>query len=88
MKIVNYLLDYSEPNWGRWVWAHPLCDYPTPDLHEYVFNRRVCTTMDAVFQNRIILHDNTLNLPVVVGTTSPNNPNYALHATVRLVTDI
>ena len=29
-----------------------------------------CAAMDAEFQNRIILHDNTLNLPVV-GCSSP-----------------
>ncbi len=39
---------------------------------------------DAEFQNRIILHDNTLNLPVVSQQPHPD-PNYAPHAAARLL---
>ena len=35
-----------------------------------------CAVTDAEFQNRIILHDNTLNLPVVAQQPHPD-PNYA-----------
>jgi hypothetical protein len=35
-------------------------------------------------QNRIILHDNTLNLPVVARQPHPD-PNYAPHAAARRV---
>ena len=37
-----------------------------------------CAATDAEFQNRIILHDNTLNLHVVARQPHPN-PNYAPH---------
>ena len=39
-----------------------------------------CAATDAEYQNRIriILHDNTLNLPVVAQQPHPD-PNYALH---------
>ncbi len=41
---------------------------------------------DAEFQNRIILHDNTLNLPVVAQQGSPiPTPNYAPHAAAHLL---
>ena len=44
-----------------------------------------CATTDAEFQNpRIILHDNTLNLPVVAQQPHPD-PNYAQHAAARLL---
>jgi hypothetical protein len=36
-----------------------------------------CAATNAEFQNRIILHDNTYNLPVVVQQSHPD-PNYAL----------
>ena len=43
-----------------------------------------CATTDAEYQNRIILHDNTLNLPVVA--RQPHlGPNYASHTAVRRV---
>ena len=45
---------------------------------------KACAAMDAEFQNRIILHDNTLNLPVVTQQLHPD-PNYASHAAARLV---
>ena len=35
-----------------------------------------CAATDTEFQNRIILHDNTLNLPVVAQQPHPD-PNYA-----------
>ena len=35
-----------------------------------------CAATDAEYQNRIILHDNTLNLPVVARQHNPD-PNYA-----------
>ena len=41
-----------------------------------------CAATDAEFQNRIILHDNTLNLTVVVQQSHPD-PNYSPHATAR-----
>ncbi len=37
-----------------------------------------CAATDAEYQNRIILHDNTLNLPVVALQPHPD-PNYAPH---------
>ena len=37
-----------------------------------------CAATDAEYQNRIILHDNTLNLPVVAQQPHPD-PNYASH---------
>ncbi len=43
-----------------------------------------CTATDAEFQNRIILHDNTINLPVVSQQPHPD-PNYATHAAARLL---
>ena len=43
-----------------------------------------CAATDAEFQNRIILHDNTLNLPVVAQQPHPD-PNYAPHAAARLL---
>ena len=39
---------------------------------------------DAEYQNRIILHDNTLNLPVVARQPHPD-PNYAPHMEARRV---
>ena len=39
---------------------------------------------DAKYQNRIILHDNTLNLPVVAQQPHPE-PNYAPHTAARRV---
>ena len=43
-----------------------------------------CAAMDAEYQNRIILHDNTLDLPVVARQPHPD-PNYAPHAAARRV---
>ncbi len=44
-----------------------------------------CATTHAEFhQNRIILHDNTLNLHVVARQPHPD-PNYALHTEARLL---
>ena len=43
-----------------------------------------CAATDAEYQNRIILHDNTLNLPVVARQPHPD-PNYAPHAAARRV---
>ena len=40
-----------------------------------------CAATDAEYQNRIILHDNTLN-PVVARQPHPD-PNYSPHAAVR-----
>ena len=40
--------------------------------------------MDAEFQNLIILHDNTLNLPIVAQQPKPDL-NYAPHAAARLL---
>ena len=48
------------------------------------FARSVCAATDAEFQNRIILHDNALNLPVVSQQPHPD-PNYAPHAAARLL---
>ena len=39
---------------------------------------------DAEFQNRIILHDNTLNLNVVARQPHPD-PNYAPHTAARIL---
>ena len=41
-----------------------------------------CAATDAEFQNRIILHDNTLNLPVV---SQQPHLYYAPHAAARLL---
>ena len=43
-----------------------------------------CAAADAEFQNRIILHDNTLNLHVVARQPHPD-PNYAPHTAARLL---
>ena len=43
-----------------------------------------CAATDAEYQNRIIFHDNTLNLPVVARQPHPN-PNYAPHMAARRV---
>ena len=43
-----------------------------------------CAATDAEYQNRIILHDNTLNLPVVARQPHPD-PNHAVHTAARLV---
>ena len=43
-----------------------------------------CAATDAEYQNRIILHDNTLNIPVVARQPHPD-PNYAPHAAARRV---
>ena len=44
-----------------------------------------CAATDAEFQvNRIILHDNTLNLPEVAQQPHPD-PNYAPHAATHLL---
>ena len=42
-----------------------------------------CAATDAEYQNRIILHDNTLNLPVVEQQPHPD-PNYAQHTARRV----
>ena len=44
----------------------------------------VCAATDAEFQNRIILHDNTLNLDVVARQPHPDH-NYAPHTAARLL---
>ena len=41
-----------------------------------------CAATDAEYQNRIILHDNTLNLPIVAQQPHPD-PNYAPHTAAR-----
>ena len=41
-----------------------------------------CAATDAEFQNRIVLHDNILNLPVVAQQPHPD-PNYAPHVAAR-----
>ena len=46
--------------------------------------RTACAATDAEFQNRIILHDNTLNLHVVARQPHPD-PNYAPHTAARLL---
>ncbi len=43
-----------------------------------------CAATDAEHQNRIILHDNTLNLPVVARQPHPD-PNYASFTAARRV---
>ena len=43
-----------------------------------------CAVTDAEFQNLIILHDNTLNLPCVAQQPHPDF-NYAPHAAARLL---
>ncbi len=43
-----------------------------------------CAATDAEYQNRIILHDNTLNLPVVARQPHPDR-NYTPHAAARRV---
>ena len=43
-----------------------------------------CAATDADFQNRIILHDNSLNLHVVNRQPHPD-PNFAPHTAVRLL---
>ena len=43
-----------------------------------------CATTNAEFQNRIILYNNTLNLPVVAQQPHPD-PNYAPHMAVRRI---
>ena len=45
---------------------------------------KACAATDAEFQNRIILHDNTLNLPVVSQQPHPD-PINAPHAAARLL---
>ena len=42
-----------------------------------------CAATDAEYQNRILLRDNTLNLPVVAWQPHPD-PNYAAHTAARL----
>ena len=42
-----------------------------------------CADIDSEFQNLIILHCNTLNLPVVAQLSHPNS-NYAPHAAAPL----
>ena len=42
-----------------------------------------CAATDAEYQNRIILHDNTLSLPVVARQPHPD-PNYASFTAARL----
>ena len=41
-----------------------------------------CAATETEYQNRIILHDNTLNLPVVARQPHPD-PNYSPHAAAR-----
>ena len=43
-----------------------------------------CAATDAEYHNRIILHDNTLNLPLVARQPHPD-PNYAPHSAARRV---
>ena len=43
-----------------------------------------CAATDADYQNRIILQDNILNLPVVARQPHPY-PNYAPHAAAHLL---
>ena len=45
---------------------------------------RACAATDAEYQNRIILHNNTLNLHVVAQQPDPD-PNYAPHTAARRV---
>ena len=42
-----------------------------------------CAATDAEYRNRVILHDSTLNLPVVARQPHPD-PNYAPHAARRV----
>jgi len=45
-----------------------------------------CAATDAEYQNRIILHDSALNLPVVARQPQPHpDPNYAPHSAARRV---
>ena len=44
----------------------------------------MCAATDAEYQNRIILDDNTLNLPVVARQPHPD-PNYAPYSAARRV---
>ena len=46
-----------------------------------------CAATEAEFQNRIILHESTLNLPVVSQQPHPD-PNYAPHAAARLLAQL
>ncbi len=41
-----------------------------------------CTMTDAEFQNRIVIRDHTMNLPVVARQPHPN-PNHAPHTAPR-----
>jgi len=43
-----------------------------------------CAATDAEYQNRIILHDNTLNLPIVAQQPHPET-NYVPHTAARRV---
>ena len=43
-----------------------------------------CAATNVKFHNRFILHDNTLNLPVVARQPHPD-PNYAPHTAARLL---
>ena len=43
-----------------------------------------CAATDAEYKNRIILHDNTLNLPVVAQQPHPE-PKYAPHTAARRI---
>jgi len=43
-----------------------------------------CAATDAEYQNRVILHGNTINLPVVAQQPHPD-PNYAPHTAARRV---
>ncbi len=43
-----------------------------------------CAATDAEYQNRIILHDSTINLLVVAQQPHPD-PNYAPHSAARRV---
>ena len=43
-----------------------------------------CAATDAEYQNRILLRDNTLNLPVVARQPHPD-PSHAAHMAARLV---
>ena len=43
-----------------------------------------CAATNAKYQNRIILHDNTLNLPIVARQPDPD-PNFASFTAARRV---
>ena len=43
-----------------------------------------CAATDTEYQNRILLRDNTLNLPVVARQPHPD-PNQAVHTAARLL---